>query len=585
MKKKQIKKRLVLLLAALFMLTACTKDTTPTTLSTTAEVAESSRDAASENKTSFETDDGEVEATRSDDPYGKYTPAIDMHAVASQNTFYIYPDGIDQYNNVWIDGYRDDLGINLIWDWLAESDFETKLNVQIAANTLPDVFYVNSAQFKILQQNGQIQDLTSVYEEHVSDLSRRQMEDLDDYGFKTAWIDGKLMALPIINSSYESCTLLWLRQDWLEALDLPEPKTMQDLIEIAYAFTNDDPDKNGVNDTYGLAVANDLYNKTGTYVFSLQGFFNGYHTYPSGWIDDGNGNITYGTLDDKVKEPLQVLQQMYSDGVIDPTFGVKDKNTVVEDTTAGRVGIEFGHWWNTDWPLSMCRANIPESDWKAYLLPSVDNETARPLMSSLVSEYCVVRTGYEYPEAVVKMLNYEEDKRFTTDAETYAKYIQQDNPDGSVYEWNRLSFVYTYDANQNPAMCYNISEALDTGDTSKLTLEQQSLYTNVRKYMDGEEDNAQGYMDFRRYTLNDGAYGQLLEYVEGKRPIQFNEYYLSNSDLMSQRLPALDKMEYEVMTRIIMGDPISQFDQFVSNWKAQGGDEILKEMNEWYLNN
>ena len=53
----------------------------------------------------------------------------------------------------------------------------------------------------------------------------------------------------------------------------------------------------------------------------------------------------------------------------------------------------------------------------------------------------------------------------------------------------------------------------------------------------------------------------------------------------SESLEDLKKMEEETFAKIIMGKAdISEFDAFVENWKNQGGDQILKEINE-ELNN
>ena len=49
----------------------------------------------------------------------------------------------------------------------------------------------------------------------------------------------------------------------------------------------------------------------------------------------------------------------------------------------------------------------------------------------------------------------------------------------------------------------------------------------------------------------------------------------------SESLEDLKKMEEETFAKIIMGKAdISEFDTFVENWKSQGGDQILKEINE-----
>jgi putative aldouronate transport system substrate-binding protein len=47
-------------------------------------------------------------------------------------------------------------------------------------------------------------------------------------------------------------TAVIVRKDWLDKLGLQMPETVDDLYNVAKAFTEDDPDGNGKNDTYGL---------------------------------------------------------------------------------------------------------------------------------------------------------------------------------------------------------------------------------------------------------------------------------------------------------------------------------------------
>lgn len=45
----------------------------------------------------------------------------------------------------------------------------------------------------------------------------------------------------------------------------------------------------------------------------------------------------------------------------------------------------------------------------------------------------------------------------------------------------------------------------------------------------------------------------------------------------------LNKLLTEAYVKIITGEqPISYFDTFVNNWKTDGGDQILKEANDFY---
>ena len=55
------------------------------------------------------------------------------------------------------------------------------------------------------------------------------------------------------------------------------------------------------------------------------------------------------------------------------------------------------------------------------------------------------------------------------------------------------------------------------------------------------------------------------------------------TDTMKKKWEQLQTMEKQVYTNIIYGkESPDAFDQFVSDWKEQGGDDITKEVNEWY---
>ena len=61
--------------------------------------------------------------------------------------------------------------------------------------------------------------------------------------------------------------------------------------------------------------------------------------------------------------------------------------------------------------------------------------------------------------------------------------------------------------------------------------------------------------------------------------------YSGQTETMQAKWANLKKMEKETFAKIIMGKAdISEFDTFVENWKNQGGDQILEEINE-ELNN
>ncbi len=52
--------------------------------------------------------------------------------------------------------------------------------------------------------------------------------------------------------SVDSVDLMWIRQDWLDKFGLEIPQTMDELLTVIDKFTNEDPDGDGENNTYGI---------------------------------------------------------------------------------------------------------------------------------------------------------------------------------------------------------------------------------------------------------------------------------------------------------------------------------------------
>ena len=54
------------------------------------------------------------------------------------------------------------------------------------------------------------------------------------------------------------------------------------------------------------------------------------------------------------------------------------------------------------------------------------------------------------------------------------------------------------------------------------------------------------------------------------------------SDTMVDKQASLESLELQEITKIITGESsIDAFDTFVQNWKANGGDTITQEMQEY----
>jgi putative aldouronate transport system substrate-binding protein len=83
-----------------------------------------------------------------------------------------------------------------------------------------------------------------------------------------------------------------------------------------------------------------------------------------------------------------------------------------------------------------------------------------------------------------------------------------------------------------------------------------------------------------------GVWKRMYSTLVGIAPLQqpFKRTYsltYSQTKTMERKWAILDKLEKETFLKIIMGAaPLDSFDQFVIDWKKQGGDEILAEIDE-----
>ena len=514
-----------------------------------------------------------VTCAQAADPFEKYEETVELTAVRYVSDGISYRDGESIDYNVYSRAYEETLGIKLNYLWTTpQSQYTQKLNTSIVTE-VPDLMWVDAAQLKRMVEDDMLADLTEVYDEYKAEFTDKVLHDDGGSAMESATFDGKLYGLPHIQSGYGSTEVLWIRADWLENLGLEEPETMEDVLAIARAFANDDPDGNGEKDTYGLAVNKGLVADNNLPYAVLDGFFNSYHAYPTVWVTDEEGNLAYGGIQPEMKAALEELQKLYAENVIDMEFGVKDASKVSEDVNSGKIGMLYGYFWNcgAGW-MQDGVVNDPEVEWKAYPIMSIDEEPAKVMAPFATPMYTVVSKECEHPEAAVKMYNLVLEKNFGETAEPSEYNVGSDNI---------ALFDYAYSYGEPPMKNLDaqtkVSAALESGDTSALNAEELGYYNNCVAYLDGDL-NCWG--NYQMYGP-DGGLQVINNYVANDLVLTDN-YYGAPTDSMAEKGATLDKLQLEPFTKIITGNAeIDEFDSFVENWLNLGGQDVTDEVNEW----
>ena len=99
-------------------------------------------------------------------------------------------------------------------------------------------------------------------------------------------------------------------------MDWMSPSTIEDMEKIMKAFIEEDPDGDGQDDTIGMVVLSEVYGGYPNNTFGIDNVFTAFGAYPGVWIDK-DGKAVYGSVQEEMKEPLQLLNRWYNEGLID----------------------------------------------------------------------------------------------------------------------------------------------------------------------------------------------------------------------------------------------------------------------------
>jgi putative aldouronate transport system substrate-binding protein len=510
-------------------------------------------------------------------PLGKYTSPLTLTWGISSSSVQQFKQGDTYENNIWSRKYLQDLGINLKVDFTADGTsgaYEQRLNLAMASGDLPDV--IRDMPYRIFREAvdaGLVADITDVYEQYADDWMKTIRQKYSS-SFEYASVNGRLYGIPGLNDNRQFASLLWIRDDWLKNLGLKAPTTIDELIAVARAFTLNDPDGNGKNDTYGLGLHNGLVSNNFAH---LCGFFSafGVPSYTHNMYYRGaDGKVTYAYLEPRTKDALKVLQDMYKEGIIDPEFNVKDANKLADDIASGKVGmaygLQYGTWWpwNGLWTASNVLAHPYPIPTQPGITPVIGYE------SNQSGALTVITSKSKNPEALIKLYNlYNETVNPYMSDETYAIYDADE-------QWRFSPAVINepQETNYQPML----QPALEKKSPAGLATNLINRYKQISDFSSGVNTSADAYGLWGQYSLEGSMYVIMNNYVPKgwlKESILAAEW----PQILITNYSSLQTITEQAFTEIIMGTQnINAYDTFVQNWLRAGGQQTLTEMDRLY---
>lgn len=393
--------------------------------------------------------------------------------------------------------------------------------------------------------------------------------------------DGKMMALPGTNAGNNVPVLCWIRKDWLDKLNLNPDEdgdlciTLDDVENVAKQFVESDVSGKG---TIGIALSDG--------VGDSECFANANGGFVDKWIDNGDVTISWSTLSEANKNTWQLLNRWFKEGILDSQFGTRTWDDVTALLIDNKTGIAFGAWHMPDWRFSHVKDANPEAEYIAYTVKD-SNGIVNTFHENNTSHFVVVKKGYDYPEAAVKIMNviYDDLARATVETAPEVMKFVIDGGDNFT-----RPFQLECLPSNTPRIYYDEHQAVLKGEITPdqtTTAENKNSSKVMMEYLKDPEnitnDTRAGWAFYNSRIIGLGA-------SIGALQANGNANWISplcppTLPIMEQKKAALDTLELKAYIKIVTGEePIEYFDQFVEEWYSYGGQEIIDELQEYYKN-
>ncbi|MBB3108860.1 putative aldouronate transport system substrate-binding protein [Paenibacillus phyllosphaerae] len=230
----------------------------------------------------------------------------------------------------------------LSFSWVPDASKEERINTSLASNSLADIVtltILDNSSVRSALKSGMFWDVGPFLDEFPN--LKTISQDVRD----SASIEGKLYGVPFQKAMARNGVII--RKDWLDKLGLPVPKTTDELMNVAKAFTEQDPDGNGQKDTTGFMDRSDL-------VYGVFKTVGSYFGVPNIWkVEDGKAIPEFTT--DNYIATMDYMKQLYDNGLINQDFAVTAKTDQQQKFAQGKAGIYVGALFDSKNLLNMSK--------------------------------------------------------------------------------------------------------------------------------------------------------------------------------------------------------------------------------------
>ncbi|MCU6794541.1 extracellular solute-binding protein [Paenibacillus sp. WQ 127069] len=430
--------------------------------------------------------------------------------------------------------------------FLSHGKYNEQLRLKMAAGEYPDFYWTGGFANEETLANGMVLPLNELIDKHGPNLKKV----IPQSAWDAVTLKGQIMAIPRFSGGgTDTDRLIYVRKDYLDKVGAKIPSTSDEFLDMLRLLRDKDPDGNGKDDTIP---------------FSGRQSFGWMENIFGMWGVDPSANILYnneiipGYLHPNMKPALEFIRTMYKEKLLDQEFLSNTGSIFTQKLNSGQAA-SYNHTVEqiADFQKAIQDANknhkvdvvaIPTPKGKGYTGP-VGNRKYPFGVSTIVMKTT------KHPVEVIKLFDWiaSEEGQVYVDIGT----------EGDTYRKEGDKYIYDSANDKNKANLRSVF-AVTPLYFNKQTI--QARYSpEAMKRID------QAYEIARKEGLPNPT-------VAMPKPKALSE----NPELSWYS----SSMIQETMTKIVYGElPVDYFDTFVQDIRKQGGNQLIKEMTEWYNNN
>lgn len=438
--------------------------------------------------------------------------------------------------------------------------FTENLNVRFAGGEMPDVLVVGGPdELANYVEGGIIGELPiDVIREKAPTYAKIADENDDGSLWSTMIYNGKNYG--VTNPMMQVPLAIYWRQDWLDKVGKEIPTTLDEFEDVMLAFVNEDPDGNGKDDTAGMAER------------TFGAIFGAYGLRCTTGTAKGSGFTTTMQLGDdnvpffpfvrpEAKEVLAKLHDWYEKGIIDKEF-------ITGENHGGYAGLSHS--------FMNGKIGVTVAQPYHYLINSTD--TTDPDNWGV----CMKELMSLNPDAQIAI------------GPAPIGYDGQSGTEAAG-KYGRFTCLTTK-AVQDPRKVDAFLAMLDAyySDMEYTELVNYGIEGKHFKETPNGKKRIMEAIELRKEGVMQVDFGNTIPYAENITPqktkfgkeVTGNGYYQFNVppvEAYGNVIATLDTLTEQAYFSIITGEkPIDYFDTYVEEFKAAGGEEAEKAVQEEY---